>query len=130
MSLKTKFDQWKNGNFFPSNIEGYEEGQDTLGGLGIVRDGVWVQPKVVMLTKSFLEFIKKNWDKIILSVCAIITAAVTINAMKSSEPKKDSIPPSTVNEQHTDKKTVEPSKDNHQNIIPSHNAPKPKENIT
>ena len=126
MNLKESFEQWKKGKF----VHKYPDEPETLGGMGVMRDGEWVQPWVVYMAKNLLEFAKANWDKIILSTCAIITAVVTVFAMQPSEPKKYAILPLTVNEQHTDRKTVEPRKNNHQNIIQQHNQPKPKENMT
>ncbi len=129
MRLKERFDQWKKGKFVPNNFDGYKDDQKTLGGMGIIRDGKYVQPKTVLLTNSILKFAKRNWDKIILSTCAIITAAVAIYAMKSGQPTKDAILPPTVNKEHTDNKSVEPGKNNHK-TIPHHIAPKPKESVT
>ena len=68
MNLKESFEQWKKGKF----VHKYPDEPETLGGMGVMRDGEWVQPWVVYMAKNLLEFAKANWDKIILSTCAIL----------------------------------------------------------
>lgn len=65
MRLKERFEQWKKGKFVPSNIDGYEDGQETLGGIGIIRDGEWRQPLLIRLWNILSKFYLKYWQWII-----------------------------------------------------------------
>lgn len=58
MSLKTKFEQWKKGDFIPKTPDQPE----TLGGMGMLREGEWKQPLFIRLWNISSQFYLKYWQ--------------------------------------------------------------------
>ncbi|MFI3137459.1 MAG: hypothetical protein QX197_11865 [Methylococcaceae bacterium] len=61
MNLKTKFEQWTKGEFIPKNPDQPE----TLGGMGMLREGEWRQPLLIRLWSISSQFYLKYWQWII-----------------------------------------------------------------
>lgn len=61
MGLKTKFEQWKKGNFIPKTPDQPE----TLGGMGMLQEGEWEQPLFIRLWNISSQFYLRYWQWII-----------------------------------------------------------------